>query len=109
MSELSIGANLAWQFAQAIVVRGTEKEEGVIKVITKETPGIQVITDVVNRKVIVQIEESKKTPPLVILAPEKGSPFVVEPKKIEGTRFYATPFENIPAGEYTLILEPEKR
>jgi hypothetical protein len=98
----------AIQFAQAAVIRGTEKEPGVIKVISKDKPGIQVLTDLVNRKVVVQIEESQKKPPLVILSPKEGKPLLTEPKKVEGTNFYAAIFENIPAGEYVLIFEPKK-
>jgi hypothetical protein len=105
----AILAPQAWQFAPVVVVRGEEKEEGQIKVISKEGPEVQIITDVANRKVIIQIQESEKKPPLVILSPDKGSPVVAEPRKVEGTRFYAASFENIPAGEYTLIFEPEEK
>ncbi len=97
------------QFTQVSVVRGTEKAEGVIKVISKKQPEVQVITDIVNRKVIVQMEASEKMPPLVILSPEKGSPLIAEPQQIEGTNFYDVCFENISAGEYTLIFEPEEK
>jgi len=95
------------QFVQVAVVRGTEKDPGVIKVISKDKPGIQVLTDLVNRKVVVQIEDGPQRPPLVILSPKEGKPLLSEPKKIEGTNFYAAIFENISVGEYTLIFEPE--
>jgi len=99
----------AIQFAQVAVVRGAEKEPGVIKVISKDKPGIHVLTDLVNRKVVVQIEEGQKNPPLIILSPKEGKPLLAEPKKVEGTNFYAAIFENIPAGEYILIFEPGER
>lgn len=99
----------AIQFAQVAVVRGTEKESNVIKVIGKNKPGMQVFTDLANRKIVVQIEENQERPPLIILSPKEGKPFLAEPKKIEGTNFYAALFENIPAGEYILIIEPERK
>jgi len=98
----------AVQFSRVAVVRGAGKEPEVIKVISKDKPGIQVLTDLVNRKVVVQIEESQKSPPLIILSPKEGKPFLTEPKKVEGTNFYTAIFENIPDGEYILIFEPKK-
>lgn len=96
------------QFAYVAAVRGT-KEEGQIKVVSKEKEGVRIITDTINKKIIVQIEDTVRVPPLLILICEKAKPLIAEPRKISGTRFYATSFENIPAGEYTLIFEPEEK
>ncbi|MEI8348871.1 MAG: hypothetical protein WCI77_01855 [Candidatus Omnitrophota bacterium] len=96
------------QFAYVTAVRGT-KEEGKIKVVSKDKEGVRVITDTINKKIIVQIEDTAKVPPLVMLICEKAKPLIAEPKKVSGTRFYAASFENIPAGEYTLIFEPEEK
>ena len=95
------------RFAYAPVVRG-EEDQGIIKIVAKEKPGLGIITDMKNRKVIVQIEKDREIPPLVILAPREGVPMVAEPKKVEGTLCYAATFDNIPEGEYTLIFEPEE-
>lgn len=95
-------------FARAEAVRGEEEEE-IIKIVTEDDEGIKVFSDVEKGKVVVQIEERKRIPPLVILIPEEGGPFIGEPKKVSGTRFYAVTFENIPSGQYTLIFEPEKK
>lgn len=96
------------RFARAEAVRG-EEEEKIIKIVAVGDEGIRVFSDVEKGKIVVQIEEGKRIPPLVILIPEEGKPFIGEPRKTEGTRFYAVTFENIPSGEYTLIFEPEKK
>lgn len=97
------------KFAEIPVVRGIAKEDGEIKITSKGETDVQVFTDIENNKVIVQIEDSKKRIPLVILASGKGEPIVKEPKKIEGTNFYGACFENIAAGEYTLFFEPDEK
>jgi len=96
-------------FAYDTVVRGLGEEREYIKVVSRENPEVQVITDSLNKKVIIQIEEGKGVPPLIMLIPEKGSPLLARPEKISGTNFYAAYFEDLPAGEYTLIFEPERK
>lgn len=96
-------------FAYDTVVRGAQEQREYIKVVSQEKPEVQVITDAVNKKVIIQIEESKGVPPLVMLIPEKGEPILARPEKVSGTNFCAAYFENLAAGEYTLIFEPERK
>mgnify|MGYP001175474501 CR=1 FL=1 len=95
-------------FVYDTVVRGTGEERDYIKVVSKEKPEVQVITDAANKKVIIQIEESRGVPPAVILIPETGAPLLAQPQKVAGTNFYAAYFENLPVGEYTLIFEAQK-
>jgi hypothetical protein len=108
IAEGILAPHSSWQFAHAVVVRGTGKEDGQIKIVSSGKPGIQIITDIANRKAVVQIEDVKKIPPLIILSPLKGEPIVALPKKVEGTNLYAAYFGNIPPGEYTLIVEPKE-
>jgi 3-dehydroquinate synthase class II len=104
----AIFAPASLQFAYVAAVRG-EKTKGEIKVVSKEKEGVWITTDTLNKKIIVQIEDTVKIPPLVILISQENKPLVAQPKKVSGTRFYSVYFENIPAGEYTLIFEPEAK
>lgn len=97
----------ALEFIQVVAVRGEGEKPEEIKIVNKGELKVQVITDTAKRFVTVQIPQSERKPPLVILSPQKGKPLLAEPQKVKGTNFYAACFKDIPPGEYMLIFEPE--
>lgn len=96
----------AYSFVPVKVVRGERAQEAV-EVISDGRPEIHVIVESEQRKVLVEIEESIKDIPLIILASEKGIYMMALPKKVEGTRFYSAVFSGIPEGRYILLIEPK--
>jgi len=101
--------NASWKFTEAAVIRGTKRGAGEIEIISQEKPAIHLLVNIKERKVMAQMEESGQQAPLIVIAPKNRKAISVEPKKVEGTKYFTASFENIPFKDTAIIVEAQDR
>lgn len=101
--------NASWKFTEAAAARGKKKGAGEIEIISQEKPAIHLLVNFEERKVMAQMEESGQRAPLIVIAPKNRKAISIEPKKVEGTNYFAASFENIPFKDTAIIVEAQDR
>jgi len=90
-----------------VLILGEEPEEGTIKVEAKGPPWTAITVEPTAQKITVQMEVSDEPWPLLLLFPKmEGKVFISEFSHPEGTDYLLAEFEDVPDGEFTLVVEP---
>jgi len=107
--ELMVGGAVPFHpLPSAPRILGTGLSSCTLSVEAKSELRPKITIDPIARKVLVQINERKKPWPLaIIFAADSKTALASEFRHPEGTDFLLSEFEDIPAGKYFLVLEPE--